>query len=101
MIDIVGLLTNLGPNFAGLIVAVWIGYFAFKRMDRIANNALHGVADSNQKIALTQSEIVTTLKDISTSIKEHSESDIRVFEQIRSNLEKQTESLIRLEDRSR
>ena len=69
-------LINSAPNWVGFIVGIVLIW-------KIATNALHGIADSNKEIALTQSQMVTILKGIG------------------EGLEKQTEILVRLEERTR
>ena len=102
------LLFTLAPNWAGFLLAVFVGFYAFKTMNKIAHNALHGIADSNLKIEATQTQIGValtaigvTLTTISQSIKEHSEMDAKIFDSINNNLQKQVGALIRLEERTK
>ena len=60
------------PNWVGFSVAIILLY-------KITTNALHGIAESNQKIAIIQTEMVRSL------------------ESLRDSLEKQTNILSRWE----
>lgn len=87
-------MTSVAPEYTGFVIAIYL-------MWKITSNALHGQADTNLKIVATQEQMVSTLATVSTELRNHSESDARVFQEIVNSLQKQTESLIRLEERTR
>jgi hypothetical protein len=62
-------------------------------MNKIANNALHGVADSNAEIVKSQMHIQETMITISDTLKDHSKSDAGVFEEIKDALVKENQLL--------
>ena len=85
--DLMTVLTDVGPQWAGFIVAIYVLW-------KISSNALHGIAKSNEQIA-------STLQAIEIHLKEHSESDARIFTRIEQSLDEQVKTLIRLEERTR
>jgi len=93
MAGIIDLLVNFAPNLAGLVVAVFVSYVAFRQMNKIATNALHGQADTNLKmiasitdLSNTNVKVSDTLCVISKTLIDHSASDALVFSEIKEAL---------------
>jgi hypothetical protein len=91
--DLLNLITTLGPQWAGYLIAIGCVLYVLRIINKMSTNALHGVADSNQKIELTQVQMVDTLKDLGQEFRDHSKSDAEIFGRISENLKEQTAML--------
>ena len=92
--DLLNLITTLGPQWAGYLIAIGCVLYVLRIINKMSTNALHGVADTNNKIMESQNQLVMTLQDISSELKEHSFSDAKIFDQIRLSLVNENVMLI-------
>ena len=86
VVDFNSLVSLIIPQSAGFAIGMYLIW-------RIASNALHGIAKSQEGMAVVLGKISGTLTS-------HAEADAKVFSEILTGITKQNDALIRLEERT-